>query len=355
MAYQIKRLTVETAHLLGNDVLEAVKVVRVYCAYQKRNEWTSWHGDTGVINRPVGIVSLSLDAATAGVERSRTPGTVFSIEDGAALAFIGKKAAVLVVDFFTKNPFKGVKSVNPPLGYNWQLKQLVGVIPSEKFRNEYVFVGTSDEFQECQDADNFYHRSSTAGGKRNGLAWTLKPVTLEVSALRSIASQLEPPLVNTIGTTAQQIKKDSLEEFVPFVSAVVNEFTRTIEPIPSGDAEFVEALTSKKPEGIRVPKSTVSEVAQYQRDPAVKGWVLQQARGKCDCCGCAAPFLDMEGVPFLEVHHVLQMAEGGSDTITNAVALCPNCHRELHYGANAAKLVERLYSKVSHLVREPRK
>src|SRR4030066_331105 len=99
MAYQIKPLNTGTIRLLRNDVLEATKVVRVYCAYQKRNEWTSWHGDTDVINRPTGDISLSLDVATAGIERNRTPGTTFSIEDGAALAFVGKKAAVLIVDF----------------------------------------------------------------------------------------------------------------------------------------------------------------------------------------------------------------------------------------------------------------
>ncbi|WP_444959398.1 HNH endonuclease [Microbulbifer sp. ZKSA002] len=39
-----------------------------------------------------------------------------------------------------------------------------------------------------------------------------------------------------------------------------------------------------------------------------------------------------EGEPFLEVHHLRRLADNGSVTITNAVALCPNCHREFHYG-----------------------
>ncbi len=38
-----------------------------------------------------------------------------------------------------------------------------------------------------------------------------------------------------------------------------------------------------------------------------------------------------DGSP-LEVHHVIRLADGGSDTINNSVALCPNCHRELHFG-----------------------
>ena len=42
----------------------------------------------------------------------------------------------------------------------------------------------------------------------------------------------------------------------------------------------------------------------------------------------------------------------GSDTIGNAVALCPNCHRELHYGANKLELREAIYHKLPRLVRE---
>ena len=29
------------------------------------------------------------------------------------------------------------------------------------------------------------------------------------------------------------------------------------------------------------------------------------------------------------------MGLGGEDTIYNTVAICPNCHRELHYGIEA--------------------
>ncbi|TAL84944.1 MAG: HNH endonuclease [Rhodanobacter sp.] len=36
----------------------------------------------------------------------------------------------------------------------------------------------------------------------------------------------------------------------------------------------------------------------------------------------------------LEVHHVVPLAEHGDDTLANAAALCPHCHRELHSGKN---------------------
>jgi 5-methylcytosine-specific restriction protein A len=107
-----------------------------------------------------------------------------------------------------------------------------------------------------------------------------------------------------------------------------------------------------RPKGNRSPQATSSEVTQFLRDASVKAWVLRQANGKCECCEMAAPFNGSNGIPYLEVHHVLQLADNGSDTVSNAIALCPNCHRELHYGANSKNLVAHLYEHVSRLVRE---
>ena len=107
-----------------------------------------------------------------------------------------------------------------------------------------------------------------------------------------------------------------------------------------------------QPHGNRRPTATSSAITQYQRDAAVKAWVLQQANGKCESCGQPAPFNGSDGLPFLEVHHVRQLAENGADTVTNTVALCPNCHRDAHYGENSRTLVSQLYERISRLVRE---
>lgn len=80
--------------------------------------------------------------------------------------------------------------------------------------------------------------------------------------------------------------------------------------------------------------------------------MLQQANGQCENCELPAPFNGADGLPYLEVHHVRQLADNGTDTVTNAVALCPNCHRELHYGENAQTLVALLHERVGRLVRE---
>ncbi len=71
----------------------------------------------------------------------------------------------------------------------------------------------------------------------------------------------------------------------------------------------------------------------FKRNPDVIAEVLERADGFCESCRKAAPFFRRsDGTPFLEVHHSIPLAQGGEDTVENSVALCPNCHRERHYG-----------------------
>jgi 5-methylcytosine-specific restriction protein A len=107
-----------------------------------------------------------------------------------------------------------------------------------------------------------------------------------------------------------------------------------------------------RPAGAKNPPCTVVSASQYNRDPTVKAWVLKEANGNCEGCWPPAPFVGVDGSPYLEIHHVHHLADGGSDTPENAVALCPNCHRAVHYASNVKELVASLYAKVPRLVKE---
>lgn len=76
------------------------------------------------------------------------------------------------------------------------------------------------------------------------------------------------------------------------------------------------------------PKTT--ETVVYYRDPYLKQMVKRIADGKCQFCGNEAPFIDKQGAPYLEAHHVVRLADGGRDAMDNIVAICPNCHRKAH-------------------------
>lgn len=104
--------------------------------------------------------------------------------------------------------------------------------------------------------------------------------------------------------------------------------------------ELADALPplARAPRGVNKPSRSKREVAVVGRDPEVHRWVLQLADGRCELCGKRAPFKKANGVAFLEIHHVRRLADGGADVPTNAVALCPNCHREAHHGARSEEI-----------------
>ncbi len=84
-------------------------------------------------------------------------------------------------------------------------------------------------------------------------------------------------------------------------------------------------------QAIRLPKRVMVTTEVYVRNPDVVAEVLYRANGFCGSCKKKAPFLrQRDDSPFLEVHHSLRLSDGGEDTVQNAMALCPNCHREVH-------------------------
>jgi 5-methylcytosine-specific restriction protein A len=102
------------------------------------------------------------------------------------------------------------------------------------------------------------------------------------------------------------------------------------------NVEIIRKLNNKKePKGIKNPEKKRQEVIIFARDPKVKAFVLQRSNGVCELCKNKGPFKIKDGNWFLEVHHLIFIALGGEDTIFNTVAVCPNCHRELHYGIEA--------------------
>lgn len=103
--------------------------------------------------------------------------------------------------------------------------------------------------------------------------------------------------------------------------------------------------------GNATPSRFERVVQEFARSPAVVAEVFRIAAGRCELCECAAPFLRADGSPYLEVHHVHKLAEDGADTVDNAVALCPTCHRLLHHAGalDREAALSRLRERVARL------
>lgn len=119
------------------------------------------------------------------------------------------------------------------------------------------------------------------------------------------------------------------------------EAPRTLAELDEALAESVERSRTASAEdrrrrlaqAPRIPQRVSVVGVAYLRNPDVVAEVLDRAAGKCERCLREAPFRrGKDDTPYLEVHHRHHLADGGEDTVDNAIALCPNCHRELHFG-----------------------
>lgn len=83
----------------------------------------------------------------------------------------------------------------------------------------------------------------------------------------------------------------------------------------------------------KIPEKIQMTSIGFKRNPDVVAEVLLRANGVCEQCNKNAPFIrKKDNTPYLEVHHRVMLSDGGEDTVKNAIAICPNCHRELHFG-----------------------
>jgi len=124
--------------------------------------------------------------------------------------------------------------------------------------------------------------------------------------------------------------------------------------VRAAKAKFAQS-TQNSPPPIN-PQSGVKVYGNFQRfirDPNVIAWVLVNAKGHCESCETPAPFIREDGEPYLEVHHVRPLGEGGPDSVDNAIAVCPSCHRRFHHGADRGRFRRATLRAISRLVDYP--
>ncbi|WP_439508961.1 HNH endonuclease [Yoonia sp.] len=92
------------------------------------------------------------------------------------------------------------------------------------------------------------------------------------------------------------------------------------------------------------PNWRMAKQIRRQRSSEIKEYVLRRANGVCELTAEKAPFNKANGQPYLEVHHIKKLSDGGLDHPVNCAAITPNAHREIHFGANGKLLDERLAS-----------
>lgn len=119
-------------------------------------------------------------------------------------------------------------------------------------------------------------------------------------------------------------------------SEAYNNFSSIGEKFEIMKSSYFKSLSQEHLKKIIVePKSqdkgvVARQINTFTRSMYIKEYAKRVAQGICQLCDKEAPFLDKQGNPFLEVHHINYLSNGGEDKIDNVVALCPNCHRRIH-------------------------
>jgi len=124
-------------------------------------------------------------------------------------------------------------------------------------------------------------------------------------------------------------------------------FQDPLENILLEPSEFYNLRKKALEHANKPSKSNIVVLTEYKnRSIEIKKYALLRANGQCENCGEDAPFVNSNNIPFLEVHHIFSLADDGPDHPINVAAICPNCHREAHYGQDMQTLKDNLSEKI---------
>ena len=198
----------------------------------------------------------------------------------------------------------------------------------EKFIKKKVYEKLSEQFGRSSKAFEYRMQNISYVYSVLGRRWVsgLKPA-------KNVGTNVLPVIEELIGQHEGSVSVPQIE-FEEQVSKLRREKNL---PTPRGNAS---------------PSKQNKASTSFSRDPKVVAWILKNSNGTCESCNEPAPFTKHDGDFYLEVHHLRRLADGGSDTVTNTVAVCPNCHRALHFSNNRETIKTNLYNSYPRLIRE---
>ncbi|RMV72718.1 HNH endonuclease [Pseudomonas caricapapayae] len=240
--------------------------------------------------------------------------------------------------------------IHAPFGGSFQS----GIAPSDKTSAIFLFTGSSGEqygYRDEIDARGVY--SYTGEGQIGDMTLTRGNLAIQKHAETGRTLHLFKALDKRKGQQyigefscadiswtdgldrEGNIRKILIFHLIPVIDLLANEESPSeilqedqqeieMEVIRNLAYEATVALPSKS------KMTTIRTV--YARSQAVKDYVLRRANGACESCEQPAPFFTKKEQPYLEPHHINRLSDGGLDHPQFIAALCPACHKEIHYG-----------------------
>lgn len=197
-----------------------------------------------------------------------------------------------------------------------------------------------------------FSNSLLVNGQRSILLFTTSEPTAEQKKrldsrrkLYTFEGIFEVKSWNFITVTEGKRKNDKLLEFllVP-VNNIYNTYTPIGSQLFANSKKPTLAELRKKVKHLssKPPKGSVATREYFMRSEDIVMYAIVRADGNCEYCNNPGPFEDLKGNLFLEVHHIHRLADDGPDSPQNVAAICPNCHKEAHFGKNKNAIRERL-------------
>lgn len=251
------------------------------------------------------------------------------------------QAGLDVSDWSASLKGSGHPSQNPKYCYNWAfLQEGVGAVVNI-WHDEVDFSSSIPTLK-----FNPSHRAKYYSG-------VLVKRALELNQVLKAAFEQSLP-VRAILLAGQKRGRDVSEESASQVTArILDEHPWFVEQYNTETGDIVLARSLQKVvdqfdvsimEDVAV-KSRIQTGTVFIRSKLVRLAALHRANGKCELCGEDA-FLMKNGLKYLETHHIVPLSENGPDVVKNVAALCPNHHREAHFGLEAKFISEKLKQKV---------
>ncbi len=228
-------------------------------------------------------------------------------------------------------PYEAYVAGNNP---SWHYKGVIFIDthkPGETLGRAYLV--KAEQYEEIRDqagrSSEWYDKEVDLGMY---LGIPIKAITNKTRKVINIASSKYQKVVEAgIKETYRTKTEKEIEDYLYKIFEYEVELSESFEGLKEKwDKELLlaQALSSKeRQERLAAmpikPKRIITTKTFFAYNPLVIAERLALAEGKCERCGKET---------YLEVHHIKSLREEGEDTLANTIALCPNCHKEIHLG-----------------------
>lgn len=164
-----------------------------------------------------------------------------------------------------------------------------------------------------------------------------------IEALLPVLNKRYGALLRTIGFGGDAAKRAYIKKTI--IALQHNDFSAFLEAVPEDRTQVVAQYRETSAADLRMKIEEVSVRAPVLKDgerirntnlvSLLKSYYMSRFLDnellKCECCG-ETTFISYSGEPYVEFHHLIPFSiANGPDHYLNLFALCPNCHRKIHF------------------------